>query len=317
MSIDQRTDAVHGEILGFLPPDLMDLSDLAVGVERVMGLLGAAPADLPDTISVTDHIVPAGDGHELLVRTYRPTNGRNNSPALFWIHGGGLVLGAVAMDDAHCADFAEQLDIVVASVEYRLSPAHPYPTPLDDCHAGLSWLFANADELGIDAERIALGGGSAGGGLAAGLALRVRDAGAPSPCFQLLRYPMIDDRNTTRSSHSVTDQRVWHRAANLVGWGAYLGEAIGTDSVPPEAAASRATDLSGLPPAMISVGDLDMFLDEDLAYASALIDAGVPTELHVYPGCFHGSDAMVAHAPQTQQWRNDDRAALRRAFGDE
>lgn len=317
MNLDDRTDATHREILGMLPPDLMDLSDLEVGVERVMSMLGAAPAELPDTISVTDHMVAANDGHELLIRIYRPTSGRADSPAMFWIHGGGLVLGSLAMDDAHCADFAEQLDIVVASVEYRLAPAHPYPTPLDDCHAGLSWLFSNAGELGIDADRIALAGGSAGAGLAAGLALRVRDAGGPSPCFQLLRYPMIDDRNTTRSSHSVTDQRVWHRDANLAGWAAYLGDAVGTDGVAPEAAAARATDLSGLPSTMISVGDLDMFLDEDLAYASALISAGVSTELHVYPGCFHGSDAMVPHAAQTQQWRNDDRAALRRAFGDQ
>jgi acetyl esterase/lipase len=221
---------------------------------------------------------------------------------------------SIAMDDARCAELVEQLGITVASVEYRLSPAFPYPTPLDDCVAGLQWLFASCESLGLDPARIAIGGGSAGGGLAASLALRTRDAGGPQPCFQLLRYPMIDDRNITASSHAVTDMRVWNRSSNLVGWGAYLGAAAGTDGVSPYAAASRATDLSGLPPAIVTVGELDLFLDEDLDYAQRLIAAGVPTEVHVYGACIHGSDALVPHAEPVQRWKRDEFDALRRAL---
>jgi acetyl esterase/lipase len=168
--------------------------------------------------------------------------------------------------------------------------------------------------LGIDSDRIAIGGGSAGGGLAAGLALLARDRGQLHPCFQLLRYPMLDDRNSTRSSHEVTDLRVWNRGANLVGWAAYLGDDAGSTDVPPYAAAARATDLAGLPPAMVTVGELDMFLDEDIEYARKLLAAGVSTELHIYGKCVHGSDALVPHAEASQRWKRDEIAALDRAL---
>lgn len=310
MDVVARTDDTHREILAMLPDNLFDLSDLESGVALLMGLLGSAVAEVPATVVVEDHFAQTADGHRLLVRLYRPRAARASSPALYWMHGGGMVLGSVAMDDARCIEIVEQLDIAVASVEYRLAPAFPYPVPLDDCYAGLEWLFSAADSLGLDADRIAIGGGSAGAGLAAGLALLARDRGQITPCFQLLRYPMIDDRNTTQSSQAVTDLRVWNRSANLTGWGAYLGDAAGTDDVSPYAAAARATDLSGLPPAIVTVGELDMFLDEDIEYAQRLIAAGVSTELHVYRGCIHGSDAMVPHSNTVQQWKRDEIAAL-------
>ncbi|MGB8857813.1 MAG: alpha/beta hydrolase [Ilumatobacteraceae bacterium] len=314
MDLEARTDDTHREILGFLPPDLMDFTDLEGATARLMSMLTSAPPELPSSVVIDDHHVAAADGHQILVRLYRPRQARAASPCLYWMHGGGLVLGNVAMDDARCAEIVERLHIVIASVEYRLAPAFPYPVPLDDCYAGLEWLFGAAGELGLDAARIAIGGDSAGAGFAAALALLARDRGQLRPCFQLLRYPMIDDRNTTPSSHEVTDLRVWNRSANLVGWEAYLGADAGTKGVTPYAAAARATDLAGLPPAFVTVGELDMFLDEDIDYARRLIAAGVSTELHVYGKCIHGSGALVPHAEASQRWKRDEIDALDRAL---
>ncbi len=314
MDLEPRTDHVHREILGFLPPNLMDFSDLDAGRAQLMAMLAATPVELPDDISVEDHHVATADGHSLLVRVYRPSAAGAGSPALYWMHGGGMILGNVSMDDAICASYATAAGAIVASVEYRLAPDFPFPTPLDDCYSGLAWLFGMTAELGIDPTRIAIGGASAGAGLAAGLALMARDRGDIRPCFQVLRYPMIDDRNNTPSSHAIEDQRVWNRSANQIAWSAYLAGGAGGSDVSTYAAPARATDLAGLPPALVTVGDLDLFLDEDIAYAQALLGAGVPTELHVYPGSFHGSDVMVPHADASQRWRRDEVAALIRAF---
>jgi acetyl esterase/lipase len=314
VDVAARTDDTHREVLGFLPPDLMDFTHLESAAAQLMAMLNSAPVELPSSVTIEDHTVAAGDGHEILVRVYRPRSPRPSSPCLYWMHGGGLVLGNVSMDDARCAEIVERLDIVVASVEYRLAPAFAFPIPLEDCYTGLTWLFGSTDALGIDPGRVAIGGGSAGGGLAASLALLARDRGHLYPCFQLLRYPMIDDRNSTPSSHEVHDLRVWNRAANLVGWGAYLGDRAGTDDVSPYAAAARATDLSGLPPAIVTVGELDLFLDEDIDYAQRLLAAGVSTELHVYSKCIHGSDALVPHAEASQRWKRDEMEALHRAL---
>lgn len=320
MDIEARTDATHREILGMLPPDLMDFSDFDTAVANLMALLAAAPVEPPEDIVLADHHIETADGYDLLVRTYRPrkssmaSESSESSAALYWIHGGGMVLGNVSMDDAHCADIAAELDIVVASVDYRLATELPYPTPLDDCKRGFDWFVEHAESFGVDPDRIAIGGASAGGGLAAGLALLARDRGPSQPCFQLLRYPMLDDRNETPSSHAITDLRVWNRSTNELGWSVYLsGIDAGTD-VEPYAAPARATDLSGLPPAIVTVGDLDLFLDEDITYAQAMLAAGVPTELHVYPGAFHGSNSMVPHADASQRWKRDEMAALRRAL---
>ena len=193
-------------------------------------------------------------------------------------------MGSVAQNDDMCAAIADRLGIVVTSVEYRLAPEHPYPAPLDDCYAGLRWLAEHAGELGVDGTRIAIGGASAGGGLAAGLALLARDRGEVAVCFQLLVYPMLDDRNVTPSSHAIVDPKVWNREANIAGWNAYLAGRAGADDVEPYAAPARATDLAGLPPTYINVGDLDLFLDEDVAYAQALMRAGVPGRAPRLPG---------------------------------
>jgi acetyl esterase/lipase len=314
MDIEARMDDTHRALLGMLPPDLMDFTDLDTAVDQLMTMLQAAPVELPESVELVDHHVQAADGHQIMVRLYRPRDARPNGPGLFWIHGGGLILGDVSMDDAHCAGIAAELNIVVASVDYRLAPEFAYPTPLDDCVVAFEWLVEQSGQLGLDRERLAVGGGSAGGGLAAALTLRLRDGNAPQPCFQLLRYPMLDDRNETPSSHAITDLRVWNRSANLIGWSAYLGDRRGMPDVDAYAAPARAADLSALPPAIVTVGDLDMFLDEDIAYAQALLGAGVPTELHVYPGSFHGSDTMLPDADASRRWRRDEIAALGRAF---
>jgi acetyl esterase/lipase len=315
MDIEARTDDTHREILALLPPNLFDFSNLEQGIDQLLQLLGAMPVELPASVEISDHVARATDGHEITMRVYRPTGVAASSPGLFWIHGGGMILGDVSMDDPHCAGLAEQLGIIVASVDYRLAPAFPYPIPFEDCYAGLTWLFASAESLGIDPERIAIGGASAGGGLAAGVALAARDRGEVRPCFQLLRYPMLDDTNTTPSSHAITDGRVWNRDSNVIGWNAYLSGQAGSADIDAYAAPARATDMAGLPPAIVTVGDLDLFLDEDIAYAQSLLAAGVPTELHVYPGGFHASDAMVPHADASQRWRRDELAALSRALG--
>jgi acetyl esterase/lipase len=250
----------------------------------------------------------------VVVRLYRPAQLVIPAPALLWIHGGGMVLGDLDMDDDWCASTAAQVGIVVASVDYRLAPEHPFPSPLEDCYTGLRWLTHQAQALGIDSSRIAIGGASAGGGLAAGLGLLARDRGEIDVAFQLLVYPMLDDRNAATHSPSSADPKVWNRRANEVGWNAYLSGRAGADDVSPYAAPARATALSGLPPAYINVGDLDLFVDEDVAYAQALMRAGVPVELHVYPGAFHGSNTFVSRSDLSQRWSRDERAALARAL---
>ena len=271
------------------------------------------PLDPASTIRIRDVRVPGATGDpDVLVRVYSPPKSATPRPCCYWIHGGGYIFGSIDMSDARCVQTAEFLDCIVVSVEYRLAPEHPFPAPLDDCYAGLAWTAAHADELGIDPERIAIAGQSAGGGLAAALALLVRDRGEIPLCFQMLIYPMIDDRNTTPSSHLVT--KVWTRETNLLGWRCYLGHEPGIDGVSPYAAAARAEDLRGLAPAFIGVGTLDVFRDENIDYAGRLLAAGVPTELHVYPGAPHGFEGLAPQAEVSQRFSRDIAEALRRAM---
>jgi acetyl esterase/lipase len=314
LDVRARLDADHRKIYDRLPDDLLALDDIAETRTRMAELRQAEP--LPEGVTTEDVMVPGPAGEpDVMVRLYRPADLPADSPALYWIHGGGLVLGTVQMNDNSCANIADNLGVLVASVEYRLAPEYPYPAPLEDCYAGLKWLHGSAGELGVDVDRIAIGGASAGGNLAAGLALLARDRAEIPVCFQLLIYPMLDDRNVTPMSHAVTDPRVWNRHANLVGWNSYLEGRAGADDVPAYAAPARATDLSGLPPAYIPVGDLDLFLDEDLDYARRLMAAGVPVELHVYPGAFHGSNGFVPWAELSRRWVADEHGALARAWG--
>jgi acetyl esterase/lipase len=237
---------------------------------------------------------PAGD---LTLAVFEP-DGRTDpapAPAIYWIHGGGMVTGTRFMA-TEGLDAAEAVGAVVVSVEYRLAPEHPAPAPADDCLAGLAWLVDHAADLGVDPDRVVLGGTSAGGGLAAATALRIRDLGGPPVVGLLLCCPMLDDRMTSVSTRQFGDDLLWTRANNAFGWGALLGDRRGTDDVSPYEAPGRATDLSGLPPTLIDVGSADLFRDEDVALASAIWAAGGDAELHVWAGGFHGSEQMARDA---------------------
>ena len=315
LDLNLQLDDEHRAVLDGMPMR-MDLADIEAAREGAAARRAGMPVPvMPDNVAMEDHMAPGPDGApDVMVRTYRPAGLATNAPAFYWIHGGGMVLGNVEMSDPYCAGIADKLNVLVASVEYRLAPEYPFPAPIEDCYAGLKWFAEAAGELGIDAGRIAIGGGSAGAGLAAGLALVARDRAEVDVCFQFLVYPMIDDTNTTRSSEAITDERVWNRAANLQGWDAYLAGNAGGDDVSPYAAPARASDLAGLPPTYINVGTLDLFVDEDVTYAQRLMAAGVPVELHVYPGAFHGSAGLVPNSALSQRWAADELAALDRAL---
>jgi acetyl esterase/lipase len=199
---------------------------------------------------------------------------------------------------------------VVVSSSHRLAPEHPHPAQSEDCYAGLAWMARNAGELGFDPGRLAVYGGSAGGGLTIAVTLLARDRGFPSVAFQMPIYPMIDDANTTPSSHEITDIGIWDRDGNIEAWKWYLGEGKPDQYAAP----ARAEDLSGLPPTFIDVGTVDLFRDEDIAFAGRLMQAGVPTELHVYPGAYHASEALAPDAPLSRRIWERRVDALRRAL---
>lgn len=236
-------------------------------------------------------------------------SGRKPAPALLWMHGGGMVVGtAVSEFSLTLERYSPHMDVAMAFVEYRLAPMHPFPAAMDDCAAALAWL---ADQPEVDPSRIAIGGGSAGGGLAAGLALRSRDEMDVKPVFQMLIYPMIDDRTAQRTDLDDMPVKLWNQTCNRFGWSSYLAGATG-DDVHPHAAPSRAVDLSGLPPAWIGVGTLDLFHDEDVEYARRLQEAGVPCELKVVEGGYHGFD--MGSAPVVQNFHRSQIEALKAAF---
>ncbi len=303
-----------------LPTDRpMNLNEIPKARTGMKKMVTAMLANLPAVEGVTsqDRFAPGSEGDpDVRVRVYQPNDQTSKLPALYWIHGGGYVMGDIEQDDRLMMQLVKRIGCVCVSVDYRLAPEHPFPAPVEDCYAGLKWLFAHSDELGVEPARIAIGGASGGGGLAAGLALLARDRGEVQVAFQLLIYPMIDDRNVTPASYAITDPRMWNRESNLLGWKAYLGRDGGGADVSPYAAAARASDLTNLPPAYIPVGALDLFVDENIEYAQRLIQAGVPTELHVYPGAFHGFDLFAPSAMVSKQFKADRDNALKRALHD-
>jgi acetyl esterase/lipase len=284
------------------------LADTRQKFDRFMGERGA-----PDLTLAALAVHRVGD---VEVRVFTPHGGPEDvrHPALLHMHGGGYVIGSAAMMDAQHATLAAEIGCVVASVEYRLAPEAPFPAGIEDCYAALKWLHDESEHLAVDRRRIAIGGESAGGGLCAALALMARDRGEVPVVFQHLIYPMLDDRTAiTVEPGPHAGQIGWTREKNRFGWRALLGDAAGGAETSPYAAAARAADLAGLPPAFISVGALDLFIDENLDYARRLILAGVPCELHVFPGAFHGFDAAPT-ARNAMVARNRSRAALRRAL---
>jgi acetyl esterase/lipase len=255
----------------------------AEGVKAMRSASFASP-DLSDSVLRTEHEVP-GDP-PVPVRVHRARDAKGLLPAIVTIHGGGYVIGSYDMDSPLLDRWCPSLGVVGVSVEYRLAPETSYPGPLEDCYAALRWTYDHAHKLGIDKQRIGLYGLSAGGGLAAALALLARDRGEVPLAFVLLDCPMLDDRQQTPSI-TADGLYVWSASSNEFGWRSYLGELYGSDEVPSYAAAARETDLTGLPPTCIVVGSIDGFRDEDIAYAQRLNQSGVPCELHVIAGLPH------------------------------
>jgi acetyl esterase/lipase len=248
--------------------------------------MASLTADLPpnDRVQSEDRMIPGPDGDDLRVRIHRPIDQSEVLPCFYHIHGGGMIIGSVDGEDLQLAVFVEQVGCVVVSVDYRLAPENPNPAPVEDCYAGLVWTAEHADELRIDPTRIAVGGESAGGGLAAATALMARDRNGPDLVLQYLIYPMLDNRNETPSSREFAgDWPGWPREMNYLGWEALLGESTGGDELLPYAAPARSKDLSDLPPTYIDVGGLEVFRDEDIDYAKRLMQAGVDVEFHFTP----------------------------------
>ena len=285
-------------------------SDRGLRIARQLFARAPQPELAPGVDVRTEHVPADGDRPAVRVVVHERPGRTRPSGALLWIHGGGLVMGTADQSSPLCSRFATELGIVVVSVDYRLAPEAPFPAGLDDCLAALVWIHDHADDLGIDPSRVAVGGDSAGGGLAACLAQRVHDLGGPAVCLQLLQYPMLDDRTALRSAQ---DALVWTTASNHYSWSAYLGHPVAEVEDRPYASAARRTDLHGLPPAWIGIGDIDLFHDESLDYARRLRDAGVPCALHVVPGMYHAADVMVPAAPSMRAFVDEMVAALRTA----
>ncbi|WP_181777360.1 alpha/beta hydrolase [Amycolatopsis pittospori] len=293
----------------------LPLDDLPTARELIKTVLAERQGEVDLTgITIRDERVPGPEGApDVGIRIYTPD--RITAPAaIFDVHGGGFVVGDLGIDHAANVRFARELGVVVVSVDYRLAPEAPYPAALEDCYAALTWVAKNAAELGVDPARIAIHGISAGGGLCAALALLARDRGGPAILFQYLGVPEIDDRLDTPSMRAFVDTPQWNRPRAEISWDCYLGEGVrGTADVPVYAAPARAVDLSGLPPAYVSAMEFDPLRDEGIAYAQTLLASGVTTELHLFPGTFHGSSSLE-HAAISKREVNEAITVLGRAL---
>ncbi len=283
-----------------------DLTDPVTARRNLAELAGAVPAPDTSEMEIEDRMVPADP--EVAVRIYRPQQAQG---AIVWLHGGGFVMGDLDTEHPWATRLAESCGAVVISVGYRLAPEHPFPAALNDAYAVLTWTAEHAAELGIDPARIAVGGHSCGAGIAAAVALRARDQQGPPIRFQLLNQPELDDRQETWSARNFTDTPWMTRDKLAATWRHYLGSAPASQYAAP----ARADDLSGLPPAYIATAEFDPLRDEDITYALRLLQAGVPVELHQWPGTFHGSQAIVS-AEVSQRQLAELAAALRRALAD-
>jgi acetyl esterase len=310
--VTYRIDPELAELVPLLPVrDWNDPQGARTAMDDMIGALNATVD--ADGVAIEDRSVPGPSGApDVAVRLYAPAERTGPVPGLMDIHGGGFVVGSVEMEHAVAARLVQQLGIVVVAVEYRLAPEHPFPAGLEDCYATLQWMAGDATSLGIDVERLGVYGQSAGGGLAAALALLCRDRGGPALCFQFLGIPELDDRLETPSMVQFVDTPVWHRANAILSWRYYLGEG-GDGEVSPYAAPARANDLAGLPPAYISTMEFDPLRDEGILYALRLLQAGVTVELHQYPGTFHGS-ALIPTAAVSKRGAAEMVEVLRRGL---
>jgi acetyl esterase/lipase len=278
---------------GMFPPtitpeliDFMRVSYASAPLDDLLAERGIERVDLE---------APGHEGATLVASVLRTADAASARPGVLYAHSGGLMFGDRFSGIDLVLDWVDKLGVVLVTVDYRLAPEFPDPYPREDMYAVLEWTAANAEDLGIRPDRLLVAGASAGGGLAAGLALAARDRGGPRICGQVLDYPMLDDRGGTASTTQFDGVGVWDRVSNETGWGALLGDARGGSAVSPYAAPSRAEDLSGLPPAFIDVGAAEIFRDEAIAYADAMWRAGGDAELHVWSGAFHACDIFAPH----------------------
>ncbi len=276
---------------------------------------GTAKLPEKDGLAISDRFVQTTNCPEpVRVRVYRPTDVSGARPALLWLHGGGFIMGTPEQDEQGCIDLCRELGLVVAAVDYRLSPEHPFPAPMDDAYAALEWLYDNSELLGVDPAKIAVGGNSAGAGMAAGLTLLAHDKARIQIAFQLLIYPMLDDRTAIRTDVDERNLRMWNNRSNHFGWHSYLGMAPGSDSASEYAAPGRRADLRGLPPVWLGIGTCDLFYIECLDYAHRLQQADVPCTLKIVDGAFHGFEIAGANKPLVRDFRQDYTAALAAAL---
>lgn len=302
-------------INGMMPPTL---TEEMIPVLRAGAIPGMPdPAEQMDGFGLEsrDVTIPGYQGADIVVSIVQAKGRTGHGPGIFHTHGGGMIIGDRFTGALGFADWLHTYNAVMVTVEYRLAPEFPDPYPVEDCYAALQWTVENADQLGIEADRLIIAGMSAGGGLAAGVSLLARDRGGPHLAAQLLQCPMLDDRDITHSTRQIDGVGVWDRGSNVVGWTALLGERKGSDDVSIYAAPARATDLSNLPPAFIDCGTAEVFRDEDVAYASAIWAAGGVAELHVWPGGFHGFDGFAPQAVLSQDAADARNRWIRRMWG--
>ena len=309
--------AFDPELAPFIDALPVSAIDDIEGARAMIHDLLAPLNDAVDTtgVVITDHTVPGPEGApDVLVRVYAPEGEppAGGRPALLDIHGGGFVVGSVEMEHGFGVHLARELGLLFATVEYRLAPEHPFPAGVEDCYAALCWLHANADALGVDPGRVAVGGQSAGGGLTAGTVLLARDRGGPPICFQFLGIPELDHRLDTASMRAFVDTPMWSRPQAIKSWERYLGPDHDGE-VSPYASPSIAPDLAGLPPAYVTTMEFDPLRDEGIFYALRLLEAGVNVELHSFPGTFHGS-SLMPFAAVSRRATDELLVALRRGL---
>lgn len=277
-------------------------------INVIMSLI--PPPKTPEDIHIENIFIQSQQA-KIRLRIYKPKAISKPRPVLIWLHGGGYVMGKPEIDERSCVEYVQKSGISVVSVDYRCAPKYPFPAALDDSYSALKWVATHSQELGVDAKRIAVGGASAGGGLAAALTQLAHDRQEIKPVFQLLVYPMLDDRTVLRTD--LDDSRlIWTQKSNRFGWESYLGKKCGAEDVPRYCVPARRENLSGLPPAWIGVGSLDIFHDEDVTYGQRLLECGIECEINSIPGAFHGFDAFDPQIPIVQSFRKSQLSALKK-----
>ena len=291
MNKDEKMIDPELKIYGWAAQRIMNYKDEA-DFRRFQKLINHRKGRIPKDLSYEERYITTGQGRQLRILIFYPPKRSENAIGVLWLHGGGYAIGAPDQDDYYYKLLLKAKDCVIVAPDYSLSIDLPYPAALEDCYESLLWMKQNASELGIRRDQLFVAGNSAGGGLTAAVTIYARDRREVSIAFQMPIYPMLDDRMITPSSMN-NHTPVWDSQKNEAAWKLYLGSLYGTDQVPPYAAPARLTDFSGLPPAYTFVGDLEPFYNETLIYIEALKKAGIPAEVDVYPGCFHGFDAVA------------------------